>query len=285
MNTKPRLGRGLNELLSGSQLDVLSDQELQEFNVLPIEYLQPGKYQPRQVISSETLTELAESIKSQGMIQPIIVRPIEKNRYEIIAGERRWRAAQLAGLKDVPTLVKNISDEATIAISLIENIQRENLNPLEEALALRRLLEEFGMTHQQVAEKLGKSRITITNSLRLLNLNKEVKTLLEHGDLEMGHARALLALEGSLQNEAAQLVVAKDLSVRDTERLVKKMLVNKGLVPAKKSIHPDVLALQNSLSDKLGAKVVIQHNSKGKGKLSIGFNSFDELDGILQRFS
>ncbi|MBN1684263.1 MAG: ParB/RepB/Spo0J family partition protein [Gammaproteobacteria bacterium] len=285
MITKRRLGRGLNELLMGSQPSTYQVEQIaDEFNLLPIEYLHPGKYQPRQDMNEEALEELAESIKSQGIIQPIVVRFIHDNHYEIIAGERRWRAAQLAGLKDVPVLIKDISDEVAVAMSLIENIQRENLNPLEEAGALRRLLEEFGMTQQQVADVVGKSRATVTNLLRLLSLNKEVKKLLEHGDLEMGHARALLSLEGQLQNQAAQLIVSKELSVRETEKLVKKLLAGTPIHKSKEKQHPDVISLQNQLSDKLGAKVAIQHNAKGKGKLVISFNNLDELDGIFEHF-
>ncbi len=253
-----------------------------EFRYLPIEILQRGRYQPRRDFAQEQLQELADSIRTQGIIQPLVVRKIAPDRYEIIAGERRWRAAQLAGLTEVPTLIKDIPDEAALAVSLIENIQRENLNPLEEAIALQRLSDEFGLTQQEVAEAVGKSRTTVTNLLRLLTLQPDVKTLLEHGDIEMGHARALLALNDLAQSQAAKMVVSKSLSVRETETLVRHWNNQKAAAQSSgKSLDPDIRHLQKNLSDKLGAQVNFQHNNSGKGKVVIHYNNLDELDGIL----
>ncbi len=252
-----------------------------ELKHLPIEFLQPGQYQPRKDMHPEQLEELAASIRVQGIMQPIIVRPlIKKDSYEIIAGERRWRAAQLAELHEVPALIKNVPDEAAIAMSLIENIQRENLNPMEEAVALHRLQEEFELTQQQVAEAVGKSRVTVTNLLRLMNLNPDVKTLLEHGDIEMGHARALLGLHDQHQSEAARQVASKSLTVRQTEALVRSWHEQKDATQ-KTALNPDVERLQTSLGERLGAKVELKHNARGKGKLVISYSSLDELDGIL----
>ncbi|MCU7553605.1 ParB/RepB/Spo0J family partition protein [Alteromonas sp. ASW11-19] len=292
MSAKKRgLGRGLDALLATSQS---SDREKQqphsdtsppqsELSKIPIEYLVPGKYQPRKDMSPDALEELASSIRSQGVIQPIVVRQVDNHRYEIIAGERRWRAAQLAQLDEVPCLVKDVPDEAAVAIALIENIQREDLNAMEEAQALDRLMSDFELTHQEVAEAVGKSRTTVTNLLRLNNLNDDVKLLVEHGDIEMGHARALLALDGEAQSEAAQTVSGKGLTVRDTEKLVRKLLE-----PAKpkpeKTIDPDVKSLMNRLSENLGAPVSIDHNAKGKGKMVINFNDLEQLDGIISKF-
>lgn len=250
---------------------------------LPVDLLQRGRYQPRNEIAQEAIEELANSIRAQGVIQPIVVRSIAQGRYEIIAGERRWRAAQLAGLHEIPALIKNIPDEAALAIALIENIQRENLNPLEEAHALQRLSDEFNLTHQQVAEAVGKSRTTVSNLLRLLNLQQSVKIFLEQGKLEMGHARALLALNGIDQSQAAEEVVARGLSVRETEQLVSKWQTAVNNKPANnsKKIDPNISALQQTLSDKLGAAITFQHHSTGKGKLLIHYNNLDELEGIL----
>lgn len=250
---------------------------------VPIELIQRGKYQPRRDIAPEALEELAESIKAQGVMQPIVIRSIGDGRYEIIAGERRWRATQLAGLDKIPAVIRDVPDEAAIAMALIENIQRENLNPIEEAFALKRLQDEFSLTQDEVAQAVGKSRTTITNLLRLLALSDEVKTLLEHGDLEMGHARALLTLADRDQRDVARQVVAKGLSVRQTEALVRQI---KEGTPAKspeldQRISADIARLQESLSQKLGAGVEIVQSSKGKGKLVIAYNSLDELDGIL----
>jgi len=289
MSAKRRgLGRGLDALLATSQSASRSEDgeavtsQNSELRKLPIEFLQPGKYQPRKDMSPEALEELASSIRSQGVIQPIVARLVSTDKYEIIAGERRWRAAQLAQLDVVPCLIKDVPDEAAVAIALIENIQREDLNAMEEAQALDRLMNEFELTHQEVAEAVGKSRTTITNLLRLNNLNDDVKLLVEHGDIEMGHARALLALEGESQSDAAQIVSGKALTVRDTEKLVRKILEPAEPKPPKE-IDPDVKSLVNKLSDNLGAKVSIDHNAKGKGKLVINFNDLDQLDGILSR--
>ena len=255
-----------------------------ELQKLPIEFLHSGKYQPRKDMSEEALEELASSIRSQGIIQPIVVRPIAHNSFEIIAGERRWRAAQIAKLETVPCIIKDVPDEAAVAIALIENIQREDLNAMEEAVALNRLLNEFELTHQQVADAVGKSRTTVTNLLRLNNLNSDVKILLEHGDIEMGHARCLLALEGEAQSDAARLAVAKALTVRETEKLVRSILEP---VPAKEIAEkdPDVKQLEQQLAENLGAKVEINYNKKGKGKLVISYTNLDELDGILNRIN
>jgi ParB family chromosome partitioning protein len=233
-------------------------------------------------MSPEALEELASSIRAQGIIQPIVVRKVDEHRYEIIAGERRWRASQLAQLDEVPCLVKNVPDEAAVAIALIENIQREDLNAMEEAQALDRLMNEFALTHQEVAEAVGKSRTTVTNLLRLNNLNDDVKLLVEHGDIEMGHARALLALEGETQSETAQVVSGKGLTVRDTEKLVKKLLEPAKPKPEKK-VDPDVQNLMTRLSENLGTPVSIDHNAKGKGKLTISFSDLEQLDGIISK--
>ena len=291
MSAKKRgLGRGLDALLATSQKTTQNQQVespestvvVNELKKLPIEFLQPGKYQPRKDMSPEALEELASSIRSQGVIQPIVVRPIGQDSYEIIAGERRWRAAQMAQLDVVPCLVKDVPDEAAVAIALIENIQREDLNAMEEAQALDRLMIEFELTHAEVAEAVGKSRTTVTNLLRLNNLNEDVKKLVEYGDIEMGHARALLALEGDAQSEAAQTVSGKGLTVRDTEKLVRKLL-EPAKPKAEKAVDPDVERLMTNLSESLGAAVSIDHNAKGKGKLVINFNDLDQLDGILSR--
>lgn len=289
MSAKRRgLGRGLDALLATSQSASRNEDgeavtsQTSELKKIPIEFLQPGKYQPRKDMSPEALEELASSIRSQGVIQPIVVRSVSTDKYEIIAGERRWRAAQLAQLDVVPCLIKDVPDEAAVAIALIENIQREDLNAMEEAQALDRLMNEFELTHQEVAEAVGKSRTTITNLLRLNNLNDDVKLLVEHGDIEMGHARALLALAGESQSDAAQIVSGKALTVRDTEKLVRKILEPAEPKPPKE-IDPDVKSLVNKLSDNLGARVSIDHNAKGKGKLVINFNDLDQLEGILSR--
>ncbi|WP_448550157.1 ParB/RepB/Spo0J family partition protein [Thalassotalea fusca] len=288
------LGRGLDALLTNSprksqESEVDSSERVVEVSIdnelkqLPIEQLQPGKYQPRKDMSADALEELANSIRAQGIIQPIVVRTISQDHYEIIAGERRWRAAQLANIDIIPCLVKEVPDEAAVAMALIENIQREDLNAMEEAIALERLLTEFELTHQEVADAVGKSRTTVTNLLRLNNLNDEVKTLLEHGDLEMGHARALLALENDLQTNTARTVVAKELTVRETEALIKKLQSPEKPKQVKEK-DPDTKALELSLSEKLGSQVSIDHNKKGKGKLVISYTNLEELDGIIGRF-
>ncbi len=282
--TKGLGSKGLGALLKSSGTSVKEKQSSVDGQLreIPIELLQSGQYQPRRDMDATSLDELADSIRQQGIVQPIVVRPIAEGRYEIIAGERRWKAAQLAQLDTLPAIIREATDEAVIAMALIENIQRENLNPVEEAFALQRLQDEFGLTQQQVAEAVGKSRTTITNLLRLLGLTTEVRTMLEHGDIEMGHAKALLGLTDAKQIHAARMVTAKCLSVRQTETLVRNIL--QGLSqPAKtpEIINPDVKRLQDNLADKLGAVVDISYSAKGKGKLTIHYNSLDELDGIL----
>jgi len=282
MAKKARLGRGLDALLGLSYDQTAQKDELRQ---LPIDMLQRGKYQPRTHMDKAALEELAASIRAQGVVQPIVVRSLPAGNYEIVAGERRWRAAQLAGLETIPAVVRRIPDEAAIAIALIENIQREDLNPVEEAKALQRLIDEFGMTHQKVAEAVGRSRAAVTNLLRLLTLNDDVRELLDKGRLDMGHARALLALEGRAQSQAAQQVVKRELSVRETEHFVRRLLERPGAAKRPRAaVDPDVRALQQRLSDKLGAKVRIQYNRRGKGRLSIEFNSLDELDGVMKHF-
>lgn len=254
------------------------------FRYLSIELLQGGKYQPRTDFDPDALKELADSIRSQGIVQPILARKLESGHYEIIAGERRWRAAQLAGLTEVPVVVKKINGEEALAIGLIENIQRQDLNPLEEALALQRLAEEFAMTHQDIAETVGRSRVAVSNLIRLLSLHEDVKKLLEHGDLEMGHGRALLALSRDQQSMAARHVAGKGMSVRETEnyvRHIQKSGTGMSFTPKAAHVDPDILRLQNELAEKLGASVVINHGNKGKGKLIIKYNSLDELEGVL----
>lgn len=281
MIKKPGLGRGLDMLLSSARSQS-TDTEDTVLKRLPVERVRPGQYQPRTRMDADALQELADSIKAQGLVQPIVVRKLNGGEYELIAGERRWRAAQLAGLHDIPAVVRDIPDQAAAAMSLIENIQREDLNALEEAGALRRLIDEFGLTHQQTAEAVGRSRVAVTNLLRLLELQPEVKALLDAGQFEMGHARALLALQGAKQVEIAKLVAQRQLSVRDTERLIKQVLENINVeIPAFKP-SPDVVRLEQRLADTLGAKVAIRYNRSGKGKLVIEYNSLDELDGILE---
>lgn len=299
MSTKRKgLGKGLDALLSAglgvtapapempinpAEVDNKLDYRDGKLAHLPVELIQRGKYQPRRDMHTEALEELAESIKAQGVMQPIVVRPIGEGRYEIIAGERRWRATQIAGLDKIPAVIRDVPDEAAIAMALIENIQRENLNPIEEAVALKRLQDEFELTHAEVAQAVGKSRTTITNLLRLIALSDEVKTLLEHGDLEMGHARALLTLDDETQRAIARQIVAKGLSVRQTEALVRlhQEGQNNDKVKPAVAVSADIRRLQDQLSDTLGAGVEIQHGPKGKGKLVISYNSLDELDGIL----
>ena len=271
------LGRGLDALLAG---DDATKKEIQRS--LPVGDLQPGKYQPRTQMDKESLEELAASIRAQGLMQPILVRPISVDRYEIIAGERRWRAAQLAGLKEVPTLIREIPDDAALAMALIENIQRENLNPLEEALGLQRLVDEFAMTHQQAADAVGRSRPAASNLLRLLQLAKPVQDMLMAGEIDMGHARALLPLSNALQVQIAQRIAQKGLSVREAERLVQREMTPPAAKVAPKPDR-DLLRLQEELSDALGAAVAIKANRKGAGKVSIEFSDLDQLEGILAR--
>ncbi len=281
---KRGLGRGLDALLGGAGTAVAEAAMDAELRELAVDLLQPGKYQPRTDMHPESLEDLASSIRVQGVVQPIVVRELaEGGRYEIIAGERRWRAAQIAGLHEIPSLIRVVPDEAAIAMALIENIQRENLNPVEEANALARLIEEFEMTHQQAAEAVGRSRVAVSNLLRLLSLNDDVRLMLERGDLEMGHARALLALEGEQQSRGAREVAAKGYSVRETEQLVRRLSAGAaGKSVADKALDPDIKRLQDELGEKLAAKVTFQHAAKGNGKLVIHYNSLDELDGILQ---
>ena len=293
MADRKKLGKGLSALLSSgsatSMSNLLSERAVDRGSVLgeeerlrniPIDLIQRGKYQPRVEMNEAALEDLAASIKAQGVMQPIVIRSIAAQKYEIIAGERRWRASQMAGLSSIPAVVKQVSDEAAIAMSLIENIQRENLNPIEEAMALKRLQDEFELTQQEVASAVGKSRATVTNLMRLIGLHIDVQKMLQVGKLEMGHARALLTLSDIKQVEFAKLIANKGLSVRQTESLVRN--VNTGSeLDRKKSIDPNIKKLEEDLGEKLGAKVIIQHTEKGKGRLVINYNSLDELDGIL----
>lgn len=289
------LGRGLDALLGGINQNNPPDEvavdepdnagavsEHKDLSHLPLELIQRGKYQPRRDIQPEALAELADSIKAQGVMQPIVVRRISDQRFEIIAGERRWRAAQLAGLEKIPAVIRDVPDEAAIAMALIENIQREDLNPMEEAFALKRLQDEFELTHQEVAAAVGKSRTTVTNLLRLISLSDEVKKLLEHGDLEMGHARALLTLDEHEQRDLARQVVNKDLSVRQTEAMVRRLQQQTTKAVPAKSVDPDLKKLEENLGEKIGVPVMLQHSAKGKGKLVLKYNNLDELDGILR---
>ncbi len=300
MTRKPALGRGLDALIGAGarrresldlpDLGVDADEAApaaapesgDRLERLPLGQLTRGKYQPRRDIQPEALEELADSIRAQGVMQPIVVRPVGQERYEIIAGERRWRAAQLAELDVIPAVVREVSDEVALALALIENIQRENLNPVEEAMALKRLIDEFELTQQQVADTVGKSRAQVANLLRLLALDPEVQTLLERGDLDMGHARALLALSGAKQRKAAHEVVNRDLTVRDTEALVKRLMAGAPEKAEKPAPSPDVARLETRLGELLGAPVRIQHGRGGKGRVTIRYSSLDELDGILE---
>lgn len=285
MVKKPGLGKGLDMLLSSANksADTSNNDEGSLLRNIPVEQIQRGEYQPRQKMDPEALQSLADSIKAQGLVQPVVLRKLGRKKYELIAGERRWRATQLAGLHEVPAIIKDIPDQAAAAMSLIENIQREDLNPLEEAIAMERLIQEFGLTHQQTADAVGKSRSNVSNLLRLLALEEKTKVLLDDGLLEMGHARALLAIGGGKQIEAAQVVAKRGLSVRDTERLVKRLIANTSNTAAKEAPKaPEVDKLEQSLSEKLGANVLIRYNNKGRGKLTIEYNSLDELDGILE---
>jgi ParB family chromosome partitioning protein len=301
MATKRKgLGRGLDALLAGSSSggntannssssdgeEALGEPRREELKHVAVEFIQRGKYQPRRDMHQEALEELAESIRAQGVLQPIVIRPISSDRYEIIAGERRWRATQLAGLDTIPAVIRDVTDEAAIAMALIENIQREDLNPIEEAVALKRLQDEFELTHQQVADAVGKSRTSVTNLLRLIALDSEVKKLLENGDIEMGHARSVLSLQPLQQREIAQQVVAKSLSVRQTEAIVRAVLENKNKAASKKiAVSSDIQKLEESLGQKIGVPVIVQHNAKGRGRLILKYNSLDELDGILKHMN
>lgn len=274
------LGRGLDSLLSGNDSTVSDADALQ---MLKVGQLQPGKYQPRTHMDQESLNNLAESIKAQGIMQPILVRAIAEERYEIIAGERRWRASQLAGLDEVPVLVRDIPDESALAMALIENIQRENLNPLEEAQGIKRLIDEFSMTHQLAADAVGRSRAAVTNLLRLLNLLPSVQTMLMHGEIDMGHARALLSLDGAKQVMAAEQVSAKQLSVREAEQLVKRLSAEVKKPAKQVAQDRDVLRLQENLAEKLGAAVQIQTGRGGAGTLKIRYTTLDQLDDIISK--
>ncbi|GAB3395651.1 ParB/RepB/Spo0J family partition protein [Azotobacter armeniacus] len=283
---KRGLGRGLDALLGGTggvtalqkEAEPVDGHELQH---LQLELIQRGRYQPRRDMDPIALEELAQSILAQGVMQPIVVRPIDGMRYEIIAGERRWRASQQAGLEKIPAIIRDVPDEAVIAMALIENIQRENLNPIEEAIALQRLQQEFQLTQQQVAEAVGKSRVSISNLLRLISLPEEIKTLLSHGDLEMGHARALLGLPVERQVEGARHVVARGLTVRQTEALVRQWLNDQPQPEKAPTSDPDITRLEQRLAERLGSPVQIKHGQKGKGQLVIRYNSLDELQGVL----
>ncbi|WP_168015256.1 ParB/RepB/Spo0J family partition protein [Halomonas salinarum] len=305
MTRKRALGRGLDALIgAGSRhrslqpeetleavdgealvpidaADEFAPKDQERLERLPLGQLVRGKYQPRRDIQPEALEELADSIRAQGVMQPIVVRPIDEDRYEIIAGERRWRAAQLAELDVIPAVIREVSDQVALALAVIENIQRENLNPVEEAMALKRLQDEFELTQQQVADAVGRSRAQVANLMRLLSLDPEVQTLLERGDLDMGHARALLALSGAAQRSAAHEVVDKDLTVRATEALVKQRLEGAPAKPESEPRSTDVVRLETQLGELLGAPVKIQHGRSGKGRLTIRYTSLDELDGIL----
>lgn len=296
MVKKRGLGKGLEALLGTGASSLSEDLPTSstepqankattsgEFQYLPIDVIQRGRYQPRTHFDADALQELADSIKAQGVIQPIVVRPLSATpgQYELVAGERRWRAAQLAGLHEVPAVVRDFTDKTAMAIALIENIQRQELNPIEEAKALQRLAEEFGMTHQDVADSVGRSRVAVSNLLRLLTLQNDVRHMLEDGQLEMGHARAILGLDASKQFQAANEVAHKGLSVRETEQLVRRLNQPQDNKGKSKEMDPDTRRLQDDLSEKLGAKVVFQHGNNGKGKMVIHYNSIDELDGIL----
>jgi len=302
MTNKRKLGKGLDVLLSRGSTDTMASllgnsiarttlsqavEKDGDLKNIPIDLIQRGKYQPRTDMHEEALEELAASIRAQGVMQPIVVRPISSDKYEIIAGERRWRATQIAGLDSIPAIIKPVGDEAAIAMSLIENIQRENLNPIEEAMALKRLQDEFELTQQEVADAVGKSRATVTNLMRLIGLTIDVRRMLEHGDLEMGHARALLSLPDIQQSEAARSIVGKGLSVRQTESLVRRLIAEIGSSnrATPKMVDPDIKNLEESLAGKLGAKVMIQHTAKGKGRLVLKYNSLDELEGILSHIN
>ena len=275
---KPKgLGRGLDALLGGSEEQPAREALL----TLPVARIRPGRYQPRTKMDQQALAELAASIRSQGLMQPLLVRPVDRDRYELVAGERRWRAAQMAGLEEVPALVREVPDEAALAMSLIENIQRENLNPMEEAAGLQRLVDEFKMTHEQAADAVGRSRTATTNLLRLLKLAKPVQEMLMEGALEMGHARALLALDAARQIELGKRVAARGLSVRDIEALVQQTL--RGPAARRKKSDRDLARLEEEVSERLGTTVEIRPGTKGSGKLTIHYSSLDQLDELLKK--
>ncbi len=293
---KRGLGRGLDALLSATRDESEADTQdstgknqipTMGMNLVPVDLIDRGRYQPRREFDQDSLQELADSIAAQGVLQPIVVRPVDGERYEIVAGERRWRASQLVGLAEIPVIIRDVDEQSAMAIGLIENIQRDDLNPLEESAALSRLLSEFELTHQEVARAVGKSRTTVTNLLRLLDLTPAVKEYVDARQLDMGHARALLGLNDVRQTEAACQVVSRGLSVRETEKLVRRMHMEDegGEAAVQTDQHepdPDVRRLQDDLAQRLGARVRIQQGNKGKGKLVIAYNSLDELDGILE---
>jgi ParB family chromosome partitioning protein len=286
MAKRKGLGRGLDALLSASAgahvAVVAEDGQLRE---LPLDLIERSRLQPRMQFEPEALNELTQSVRARGVVQPIVVRPTaDGQRYEIVAGERRWRAAQMAGLNEIPAVVREVDDNAALAISLIENIQREDLNPIEEATALKRLIDEFGLTHQETADAVGRSRAAVSNLLRLLDLGEDVRAYLEAGELDMGHGRALLGLEGELQSKAAAEVVAKGLSARLTENLVRRLKAPRtAKAPETGGDDPDVRRLVRELAEHLGARVQIQQGGGGKGRLIIHYTSLEELDGILER--
>ena len=288
MAKKRGLGRGLDALLGSAEFDespieVPTTSDENGFQNLAVDKIQRGMYQPRRDMDQDALEDLANSIKAQGIIQPIVVRPVDMGRYEIIAGERRWRASQLAGLTEIPVIVRDVPDEAAIAMALIENIQREDLNPIEEATALQRLMDEFELTQQKVAEAVGKSRTTVTNLLRLIKLTPEVKRMLEYGDLEMGHARALLVLEHDRQIAAAKEVVGRSYSVRQTEELVKKYQAGPKKTVEKVQPNPGLKTIEEQWSSAIDMKVKISQSEKGDGKLTISYDSLEDLERILGR--
>ena len=284
---KNPLGRNLSSMLSKSALQHAADNASSEssprdsLREIPLDLINPGPYQPRSIFDSDRLEELAESIRHQGVIQPVVVRTKGDNKYELIAGERRWRAAQIVGIEKIPAIIREVPDEIAIAMALVENIQREDLNPIEEARALRRLVDEFQMTHKEAGDAVGRSRSAVSNLLRLLDLSEEVRELVDARHLEMGHARALLTLENSLQAKAAREVVRKSLSVRETEQLVRRM--KNPPVQKPRVLDPDVQRLQDKLSEKLCARVKLSTGTRGKGKMVISYNSVDELEGILEQ--
>ena len=281
MNKKARLGKGLDALLGG--VDQIAAQSDGELRYLPVATIRPGRYQPRTNMDETALTELADSIRTHGVVQPIVVRETPAGDYELIAGERRWRAAQMAGLDVIPSVVRRVADEIALAVGLIENIQRENLNPVEEANGLRRLLDEFGLTHQQVADSIGRSRAAVSNLLRLLNLDPAVRVHLENGRLEAGHARALLSLPREQQQTAADTVIQQRFSVRQTEQLVRRYLSGKRKEKRKNAPKDaDLRQLEEELSQQLAAPVSLEQRGQG-GRVIIEYNSLDELEGILER--
>ncbi len=284
MTAKKRgLGRGLDALLGSVSIEPPGDKERDKLKTLPVEFMRSSRFQPRKDFDPARLQELADSISAQGVVQPIVVREVAENRYEIIAGERRWRAAQMAGLHDIPVVIREVPDQAALAIALIENIQRQDLNPLEEAEALKRLLEEFSLTHQQVADAVGKSRAAVSNLMRLNELHPDAKALLVSGEIEMGHARAILGLPYERQGPVAAQVAAKRLNVRETEALVRKLQEAGQATRPGRQQDPDITRFAEQITEKLGARVQIQHSSKGAGKLIISYDSLDQLEGVIER--